>query len=198
MTRLCLSESPKDHNGGKSNYKLLDILVSAYFIIGLLAFVEIVSFCTRTLIQNSILISIPILVAFVLSPLCYRFLNTIEKSAPLPEKGSSTALFVNYARKHLDDRFNIFLFVGHFILHTFSSGTLLLLALLYLNISFLQGESVIKKGVVTEVRQAGVVSYVDDYQVLIHGDNGLAVGDSVNLVCRKGLLGFYVSEGIEN
>ena len=192
MTKLC------DLNGGKSNYKLLDILVSAYFIIGLLAIVGIVSFCTRTLIQNSILISIPILVAFVLSPLCYRFLNTIEKSAPLPEKGSSSALFVNYARKHLDDRFNIFLFVGHFILHTFSSGTLLLFALLYLNISFLQGESVIKKGVVTELRQAGVVFFVDDCQVLIHGNNDLAVGDSVNLICRKGLLSFYVCEGIEN
>ena len=44
MTRLCLRESLKDLNGGKSNYKLLDILVSAFFIIGLLAIVGIVSY----------------------------------------------------------------------------------------------------------------------------------------------------------
>lgn len=174
--------------------EILDAIVVVVFILGLLAALLDLILSTYIIIEKYILISIPLIIAAIFTPIFYNALTEIEeKSHPdgYDEEDGLTGMLANSARKN-----NTPMLFLQFFLHTFSSGTIILLLLLSANyfgagsVETIRSEynRTEKNKVFFKLEGSEYSTYIN-----IYTEDKITINEPYcDLKVRKGLLGYYV------
>lgn len=169
--------------------KILDAIVVVVFILGLLAALLDLFLSTYIIIEKYILISIPLIIAAIFTPIFYNALTEIEvKSHPDGYEGYDlNSTLANSARTS-----NIAMLFMQFFLHTFSSGTLILLLLLSANY-FGAGPVETIRSEYNRTEGNKVFFKLEGSEYSTYTEDKITINEPYcDLKVRKGLLGYYV------
>lgn len=177
-------------NKGQFYSKAMKVLDTLYGV-SIVPLCLLGALCTINLYEDTFIpfweiIVTPIVIGAILTPVCYRFINELEKHSENPL----------FSEEELDRPDNITMIVLQFVLHTLSFGLLILSLLLWVNKYFATEDTITQTGKILYQTEENCTIKIEDRKFKISKENAtFNDGELVAVSLREGYLGYYVFVG---
>lgn len=181
--------------------KALDIFMYALFLLGIFCIIVDIMLGEITLIDNTILWAIVIIIALVSTPIFYNKLVEIEmdpRNDSIYEelsKGKDARTKAVYGMSMLARQYSAPMIILQIIWHLCTSSSICLCLFLWTNYMFAGDTEYVRCDVAEKHKKHSIVEFEGHQFDLYHDRESVtSFDDHCNLVVHKGLWGYYVLE----